>query len=100
MCRLAAQLGKPLHEVVEWPAWSVQLMQVFLSREPTAEERCEVAVAHASAIYAGANMSRGKPRPKISDFMLFRNAWEQKIDESRYTADELKTMAVLGLKRA
>jgi hypothetical protein len=30
--------------------------------------------------------------------MLFRDVWERRIDASRYTPDELKTMAALGLK--
>lgn len=75
------------------------MMQAFLAKEPTAEERTEIAVAQVSAVYVGSKLAKGKPRPKIVDFMLFRDAWEQKIDESRYSPDELRTMAVLGLKR-
>jgi hypothetical protein len=83
---------------MQWPQWSVDLMQTFLAREPPAEDRCEVAVAQQLAVYVGGKLPKGKPRPKVSDFMLFRDVWERRIDASRYTPDELKTMAALGLK--
>lgn len=83
---------------MQWPQWSVDLMQVFLSREPTAEERCEVGIAQSSAIYVAGKLPKGKPRPKVSEFMMFRDVWERKVDASRYSPDELKTMAALGLK--
>jgi hypothetical protein len=95
---MAAQLRAPLHEVMQWPQWSVDLMQTFLAREPPAEDRCEVAAAQQTALWAGSKTPKGKPRPKVSDFMLFRDVWERRIDASRYTPDELKTMAALGLK--
>ena len=95
---MAAQLKEPLHKVMEWPQWSVDLMQAFLSREPTAEERCEIGMAQHTAIYVGGKIAKGKPRPKVTDFMMFRTVWERKMDFSRYTPDEIKTMAALGLK--
>ena len=73
-------------------------MQTFLAKEPTAEARCEVGIAQSSALYIGGKLPKGKPRPKVSDFMMFRGVWERKIDASRYSPEELKTMAALGMK--
>ena len=98
---MAAQLRTPLHEVMEWPQWSVDLMQTFLSREPPGEDRCEAAVAQQTALWVGSKTPKGKPRSRVSDFMMFRDAWERKMDaatQARYTPEELKTMAVLGMK--
>ena len=95
---MAAQLRAPLHEVMQWPQWSVDLMQTFLSREPPGEDRCEIAAAQQMAMWAGSKTKKGSARPKVSDFTLFKGVWERRIDASRYTPDELKTMAALGLK--
>lgn len=83
---------------MEWPQWSVDLMQTFLAREPTGEDRCEVAIAQQTAMWTASKTPKGKPRSRVSDFMLFRDVWERKIDASRYSPDELKTMAALGMK--
>lgn len=83
---------------MQWPQWSVDLMQTFLSREPPGEDRCEAAVAQQTALWVGSKTPKGKPRSRVSDFMLFRSVWERKIDATRYSPDELKTMAALGMK--
>lgn len=83
---------------MQWPQWSVDLMQTFLAREPTGEDRCEAAIAQQTALWVGSKTPKGKPRSRVSDFMMFRDVWERKIDTSQYTPDELKTMAALGLK--
>jgi hypothetical protein len=83
---------------MQWPDWSARLMQAFFAREPAAEDRIETAIAHLSAIYVGAHRQKGKPAPKIADFLLFRGAWDRKINQARYSPEDLKTMAALGLK--
>jgi hypothetical protein len=55
-------------------------------------------VAQQTALWVGSKTPKGKPRSRVSDFMLFRDVWERKIDASRYSPDELKTMAALGMK--
>jgi hypothetical protein len=45
---------------MEWPQWSVDIMQTFLAKEPTAEARCEVGIAQSSALYIGGKLPKGK----------------------------------------
>lgn len=52
------------------------MLSQYLAREPAPDERIEYAVAQLAAMYANAHRGKGKPPYKITDFMLFRNAWK------------------------
>lgn len=47
-----------------------------MAREPAPDERIEYAVAQLAAMYANAHRGKGKAPHKLSDFMLFRDAWK------------------------
>lgn len=77
----------PIHEVLDWPAWGVALLAEYLAKEPPADERVEIAVAHLAALYVNGHRRKGDPPHPISDFLLFRDAWKQ--DEPVETIESL-----------
>ena len=53
-----------------WPAtWFAHLLALY-SVEPWGAERDNMHAAMLASMYAGAHTAKGKPRPKISDFMF------------------------------
>lgn len=80
--------------MLQWPASHVRVIAKFLEREPTPEQRIEVAIAHLTQIYVNAHKKGGQV--PIEKFMLFRNAWKTAaIQSDRYTAAEKQTLATL-----
>jgi hypothetical protein len=62
-------------EVARWPAWEVDLLENFLAKEPAAEQRIEVAIAHLTALYVTAHQQKNASPKRITDFMLYLKAW-------------------------
>jgi hypothetical protein len=59
-----------------WPDWSVRLLAEFLAKEPAPPVRIEASVAQLAAIYANAHRRKGAAPHKVSDFLLFDDAWQ------------------------
>lgn len=58
------------------PEWEVRLWATYFSREPGPDERLEYGIANLLSHYVNAHKARGKKSSKISDFLLFQNAWK------------------------
>lgn len=66
---------------MNWPAWEVALLADFLHKEPSPGDRVEVAIAQITTLYYNMHRKRGTPPYKISDFLLYRDAWKQEEKE-------------------
>lgn len=75
----------PLHEVVGWPNWVVSSLAEYLSKEPSPIERIEYAVAQGTTIYVNGNRQKGSAPKKITDLMMFANAWDKEEPEGYAT---------------
>lgn len=85
--RLAEMFHMPvciLEQVLQ--AWELSMWSEKLSKEPTALERIEVAIAYLCQIQWNTKKGKNKPAKKITDFLLFANAWEEKV--VRYVDDD------------
>lgn len=97
LCKLAVVFRRPLHEVLDWPAWEAALLAEYLSHEPCGDDRTEIAVAQLAAIYVNAHRQKGAQPRRISDFLLFHDAWKSADEEP---AESLDAFALsLGAKR-
>jgi hypothetical protein len=74
--RLAVLFRRPVREIADWPAWEVRLIEKFLAREPSAEDRVEIALAHIAAVYFNSQSRQGAPQIKTSDLLLFMDPWQ------------------------
>ena len=74
--RLSVLYRQPLHEVLRWPAWEVDLLRAFLEREPAPEERIERLIAHLTAITSNVNRDPNKSdATRVEDLLPHRRAW-------------------------
>ena len=71
------------------------MLDAYLSREPSGEDRIETAIAQLCSMFYNANRGQGAKAMDAYDFMPFRNAWAN----ARYSDADLKTMATFGVKR-
>lgn len=53
------------------------LLAEFFAKEPDPATRIEIAVAQLTACYVNAHRRKGDQPHKVSDFLLFRDAWKQ-----------------------
>lgn len=83
--RVADRHGRPLSEVLEYPAWEMPYWASWYSREPSDGQRAEFAVARFMCSWLGAHTEKGKPKPKVSDCVM-EDYWENKAERDRKTA--------------
>lgn len=57
-----------------------------LSKEPTVYERIEIVIAYLCSLQYNSKKGKSKPVKKVTDFLLFANAFEQK--KGRYVSDD------------
>jgi len=77
-----------LQDVLGWPAWVVSSLREYLGHEPAPIERLEYAMAQGAAIYVNSNRAKGSPSRKVTDFMLFNNAWKPTDDDDEESSLE------------
>lgn len=96
--RLSILYREPLSSVMGWPISHVHLIAEYLGREPAPDERIEYAIAQNSALFANANRRKDSAPAKLTDFMLFREAWKKPEPESgRYSeSDKLMLKALMS----
>lgn len=91
MCRLAVLFRRPLHEIAHWPAAEIRLLQAYLHKQPSIEERIEVAMALMRQSMAVRWSPTGARVPEITELLPFHDPWPSepteamKADESRYS---------------
>jgi len=87
--------------VARWPDWERDLVESYLARNPAPEERLEFATAHLSSIYVAAHQGRGATAPKLTDFLLFKDAFNQapRVEMGRYTETDRSLLEALGAMR-
>jgi hypothetical protein len=78
---------RPVREVAKWPAWEVRLLEEFLRREPDPGTRIEYTLAGFAANYFNSHARAGSPRLKLTDFLLFDQAWSKEFDEASFSSD-------------
>lgn len=87
---------RPLHEVAQWPAWEVGLLEAFLAESPGPDERIEVAIAHLTAIYVNCHLAKDATPKTIRDFLIFeKRENEPKEVEGRYSEVDLQVLSAL-----
>lgn len=101
LCRLAVIFRQRPSEVARWPDWERELVEHYLARNPAPEERLEFAIAHLSSIYVAAHQRRDATAPKLSDFLLFKDAFQSapRISMGRYTDTDQSILEALGAMR-
>lgn len=62
------------------PAWDLELMNAFLSVEPSPEERIERGIAEFTALWVSSKKPPGSEPSSPEDFMPYRKAWEPVLD--------------------
>lgn len=105
---MADRHGQPLSFVLEnYPAWELPYWAAWYSREPTDGQRVEFAVARFMCSWASAHTEKGKPKPKVSDYLI-KDYWEEKAEVNRKAAgrrdfqmmvDELKSAGMNIIER-
>lgn len=68
-------MRRPLAEVLAWPDSHVRLLLEFLSREPLAEDRVEMAMAHIAALIFNRSRGRNEPAKSPMEFLPFDDPW-------------------------
>jgi hypothetical protein len=99
--RLSVTYRQPLHEVMKWPSRHIALLATFMSREPSPEIRIEQSLAQLSALVANAMRSKETKPAKLTDFLLYHNAFkkpEVELTSDRYSeADRLMLQSLSNL---
>lgn len=80
-------MRRPLVEVASWPAREVRVLEKFMARESTPEQRLEILVARVACDYFDFNSVRGSPRRDIIPYLPFIKAWEKSVNlaDERYS---------------
>lgn len=68
-------MRRPLAEVLAWPASHVALLLAFVSREPPAEARTEMAVAKLTAEHYNRTRAPDDKPVSTADCLLFADPW-------------------------
>lgn len=84
--RIAENLGITLNEALDLPSWEFVSWAEKWSKEPPPLERVEIAIAYLCTLFYNSKKGKSKPAKKISDFMVFRDAW--KVAKQQYVSDE------------
>lgn len=95
LVRLSVLYRVPLQDVLDWPAAHVRLISVFLSKEPSVEERLEFLLARFASSYHNANFS---PKHELSEFLIARKAWPDPNAERYSDADRSVLATLMGGK--
>lgn len=85
---------------MDWPVSHIRLICAYLGTEPSAEERAEYAIAQMTSILVNVNRAKGKPPARLSEFLIFRDAWKKTVDvnSSRYSAaDKLMLTSLMSI---
>jgi hypothetical protein len=97
--RLAVRFRRPLHEVAEWPAAHVELMQEFLATEPADGDRIEIAIARGIAIYINANRDPKTPAVNPVDFLPYLDPWKAEEKAGRYSDVDASALRAFGVTK-
>lgn len=88
ICRLALHMRRPLTEIASWPARQVRVMEKFMQRESTPEQRLEILLARVTCDFFDFSSTRGSPRSEMTRYLPFLRAWEQqapRLTDERYS---------------
>src|SRR5690606_1614665 len=69
LCRYAFLFRRPLHEVANWPAWHLDLLDEFRAKEPDLLERIELLLAQMTAFYVQTHKRENTPAAKVTDYL-------------------------------
>ncbi len=89
-------------EVLRWPAWELDLVETYLSRQPAPGERVEIAIARLSEMYANSHRGRSDPEFGLRDFLPYLNPeWKPlpRFDSARYDDVDRSILEAFGAKR-
>jgi hypothetical protein len=70
-------------------------MDVYLQKQPTAEDRMEIALANLCAMFFNANRGKDQGPKQLKDFMPFRDPWPVVVD-SNYSELDKEVFGALG----
>lgn len=76
------------------------MIEHYLSRQPSPEERVEVVVATIATMYRNAHMARGETPAKLTDYLPFLDPdWSErspKVDLARYDEVDQSILKAMG----
>lgn len=82
MFRLSLLLRRPVHELMEMPAWALRGYAQYLAKLPAPDERIEFALANLACMYGNTHRKPGSSPRKLGEFMLFKqDPWKAEADE-------------------
>ena len=93
--RLADRHGKPLSQVLDYPAWELPYWHVWMAREPTDGQRTEYAIANFFSKWLSANSKKGARIPQPHELML-PDYWNQKAGQEHQAAAEQDVKAIMA----
>jgi hypothetical protein len=100
LCRLAVLFRRPLHEVAQWPAAEIRLVQHYLSKKPSVEERIEIGMARMRQLILS-RWNKDARVPDLTELLDYHDPWPDepteamKADESRYSEVDRSFLARL-----
>lgn len=73
---------RPLHEIAAWPEVEVRLLEHYLAKQPTPEERIEISLAQLNANFINANTdpALGRPPVELESQLRFHRVWEREAE--------------------
>ena len=60
------------------------MMEHYLARDPSPEDRVEVAVARMTAHFVNAHQPQGAQPKTTADFLPYQKAWSEVISDAEY----------------
>ena len=95
--KLADRHGRPLSEVLDYPAWELPFWAVWMAREPDEGRRVESIFARFFSAYLSAHSKKGKSVPKPAE-LVWPDYWQEtNSKQSEETKALLKLFADSGL---
>lgn len=93
--RLADRHGKPLSQVLDYPAWELSYWAAWMAREPTDGQRVEFSIANFFSKWLSANSKKGARVPEARDLIL-PDYWSQKAEQAHQASAALDVKAIVS----
>jgi hypothetical protein len=90
---------KPLHEVAQWPAADIGLLESYLARQPAPEERIDIGIAGLRALLVNYLRAPTARTATVRDFLPYFNPWENvapSANDARYSDLDREVIAAFG----
>lgn len=84
-----------MHEVANWPAWHLDLLDEFRAKEPDLLERIELLLAQMTAFYVQTHKRENTPAAKVTDYLPCFDAWPDENLSGRYNDVDREVLAAL-----